>query len=321
MLKGTEEDLPQEWYCSMNTSDPVNNNCDASEKSKEWYYLHYRLENIVYIDVENDGQVTHEKKYRIVEGSSPVKAGVSDKKEAENEQRERLTQNDEILKGLLKVSEKGNKSEWIRRYYFHEALLEPFDEGTTEVVEKAVEEAVAIKKKAANSEATGQVSVSSPSDRKKKRAIAGAAQTSASKQPQCDRNAAGSTKRSPNKNSSSSFQNDRTVPIKAEGKAKSTTPSRFSPRRAVKRTHDEEHGDKKHPAEVKGSGKKQPFSTRRRRTLKERHSPVKKPRLEQSQSSAKSEDRATKKPIAKREDVIEILSSSDESADEEEMNH
>lgn len=35
------ERIPEKWYCSMNRSDPINNICDATEKSAKWYLKTY----------------------------------------------------------------------------------------------------------------------------------------------------------------------------------------------------------------------------------------------------------------------------------------
>ena len=32
----SEENIPDEWNCAMNTTDEVNNNCEASEKNQSW---------------------------------------------------------------------------------------------------------------------------------------------------------------------------------------------------------------------------------------------------------------------------------------------
>ena len=36
LLEGGEEELPEEWFCSMNT-DIRNNTCDAPERDAMWY--------------------------------------------------------------------------------------------------------------------------------------------------------------------------------------------------------------------------------------------------------------------------------------------
>lgn len=45
------KDLPDKWDCSMNISDPVNNNCDVKQKTKKWYWEHFDVRDDEFVCV------------------------------------------------------------------------------------------------------------------------------------------------------------------------------------------------------------------------------------------------------------------------------
>jgi CW-type Zinc Finger len=100
------ENLPEKWYCSMNTTDPINNNCKASEKSQQWY----------------------ENKYDSLADSDPSSAAPSPIKNAQDpvapERAPEQTINDEIMEHLLGITEENKTTTLVSQHYFHEALME-----------------------------------------------------------------------------------------------------------------------------------------------------------------------------------------------------
>ena len=103
MLLDSSEDtnLPEKWFCEMNSADPRNNKCSDSEKDQRWYEFNCNLD---------ESPVTPEKK-RADSMDSTVSLPPQDMK-------------DIILDHLLKVSESKKNSSLISRHYFHEAMLE-----------------------------------------------------------------------------------------------------------------------------------------------------------------------------------------------------
>jgi hypothetical protein len=89
----------------MNTTDPINNNCDASEKSQQWY----------------------EKKYFTAadpELSPAVSPGKVAEEEVISKQALKQTSNDVILQHLLEITEERKSTTLVSQHYFHEALME-----------------------------------------------------------------------------------------------------------------------------------------------------------------------------------------------------
>jgi len=144
MLLGSreEEDLPDKWYCEMNTLDEKNNNCDASEKSNRWYHSVYHLKQINLEDSagagdqnEETGPANRSESWDAEESEDdPKKIAAAAKKEAQ-------TKTDPVLTKLLgdDFTEK-----LVSKYYFHDTLLEAADEEAendkVEALEKASED-------------------------------------------------------------------------------------------------------------------------------------------------------------------------------------
>lgn len=101
----SEEALAAEWYCSMNTTDPINNNCIASEKSQQWYENHY---------FTNTG----------FEQSPADSPGKFSEEKFITKQTSEQTSNDEILQHLLGLTEEEKTTTLVSKHYFHEALME-----------------------------------------------------------------------------------------------------------------------------------------------------------------------------------------------------
>jgi hypothetical protein len=106
------EQLPDKWFCEMNTLDSVNNTCDAPEKDTRWYYRHLsaQLDNVL--------------------KDSPVKCIARETIDSalSQEEKAKLVESDKILTHLLKVTAGEQKSSVISKYYFHDALLAETEE-------------------------------------------------------------------------------------------------------------------------------------------------------------------------------------------------
>lgn len=107
MLVGevTEENLPDEWVCSMNSTDPLNNNCDESEKAQAWY------EKTYYSNADPEQSPA----------TSPGKAVIEP---AVSKRALKEASTDAILDHLLRVTAEGKQKTLVCNHYFHEALME-----------------------------------------------------------------------------------------------------------------------------------------------------------------------------------------------------
>ena len=104
-----EEELPENWYCEMNT-DAQNNSCDEPERSQAWYEMEEsRLTAFV------SGQACHSLVTEAPEGLS-------------NEDEDRLRQNDQFLDHLLDVCPTGKQTKMVANHVFHDILVKPTDE-------------------------------------------------------------------------------------------------------------------------------------------------------------------------------------------------
>jgi hypothetical protein len=109
----SEENVPEDWECSMNDTDPCNNTCTASEKSQAWY------ENKYY---SNDPTPSPSKQGSKQSSSSLPNGTPNGKKHTV--ETEKLIDNDDILRNILDVTDVGKKQKLICDYYFHDALME-----------------------------------------------------------------------------------------------------------------------------------------------------------------------------------------------------
>jgi CW-type Zinc Finger len=144
----SDENIPESWDCSMNTTDPCNNKCEASEKSQAWYEQKYYT-----VDPGNDdGAIASPKKLSQSSKEShdnPMCSSKGKRKlndvgdelvandeilvhllDVTEDGKKKLVANDEILVHLLDVTEDGKKKKLICEHYFHESLME-----TTQVQE------------------------------------------------------------------------------------------------------------------------------------------------------------------------------------------
>lgn len=122
MLTGSAEDLPEQWFCELNT-DHHNHRCDLPERDQAWYYNLFK-----------NGFST-----------SPQK------QKAESEQpKHQPEDDDELLFHLLSITESEKGTSLISRHYCHDSLLQTRNDG--EEVEHArilLENEVAVKEQSA----------------------------------------------------------------------------------------------------------------------------------------------------------------------------
>jgi CW-type Zinc Finger len=111
--KVPDEDLPDSWYCSMNLTDKVNNNCEASEKSQAWYEKHGSSAEVL--------------------PASPAKPVHGH--EAEDKQGKHNDTEDVILRHLLSITEVGKEKTIVSEHRFHDAIMETTT--TSETLEQA----------------------------------------------------------------------------------------------------------------------------------------------------------------------------------------
>jgi Helicase conserved C-terminal domain/CW-type Zinc Finger len=96
-----------EWYCPMNTRDPLNCRCDQVEKDKDWYIRTYYSGIAPGAGADAD---TDEKK-TVGASTSP----------------EQLLESDDLLKHIVEIVQPGKGSKSIvSRHHLHEDLLESF---------------------------------------------------------------------------------------------------------------------------------------------------------------------------------------------------
>jgi CW-type Zinc Finger len=111
--KVPDEDLPDHWECSMNSTDKVNNNCKASEKSQAWYEKHGSSAEVL--------------------PASPAKSvqrSVAEEKVGKQDGSE-----DVILRHLLSITEVGKEKTLVSEHRFHDAIMETTT--TSETLEQA----------------------------------------------------------------------------------------------------------------------------------------------------------------------------------------
>lgn len=103
-----DEDMPEKWYCEMNTTDTCNNKCEHSEKTQAWYerYIANGMNDIA------------------PQALSPVKKARDAVRSATLPQQ---NHDDALLENLIQLSDLGSKKPLVSQYYFHDALLETVD--------------------------------------------------------------------------------------------------------------------------------------------------------------------------------------------------
>jgi hypothetical protein len=102
MLFGeSEEDLPEKWFCEMNT-DEHNNKCELPERDQTWYF-----------DFFKNGLPASPQK--------PKTKMEQPKCQPEEE--------DELLSHLLSISENKKDTSLISRHYYHDSLLQSRHDG------------------------------------------------------------------------------------------------------------------------------------------------------------------------------------------------
>jgi CW-type Zinc Finger len=117
----SDENIPESWDCSMNTTDPYNNKCEASEKSQAWYeQKFYNVDS----GNENGPNESPKKLSQNSKESQDNPISSPNAKGESKEVRDQRVANDEILVHLLNVTEEGKKKRLICEHYFHESLME-----------------------------------------------------------------------------------------------------------------------------------------------------------------------------------------------------
>jgi hypothetical protein len=128
----SDENIPELWDCSMNTTDPCNNSCEASEKNQAWYEKNYYSNSYVHVDSSSTSQSKPGRSNTTVSPNKPSRSSqvsqgkpISPQRKGKSEQiRDKRVENDEILVHLLNVTLDGKKTKLICEHYFHESLME-----------------------------------------------------------------------------------------------------------------------------------------------------------------------------------------------------
>jgi CW-type Zinc Finger len=116
----SEENIPEEWDCSMNSTDPCNNTCETSEKNQAWYEQKYYSASAVNDGVSSTSPIAMKKS----SNETHQKVGSTPEKEKSSRVKEERVGNDDILGHLLEVTDEGKKQKLICEHYFHESLME-----------------------------------------------------------------------------------------------------------------------------------------------------------------------------------------------------
>ena len=130
----SEQNVPEEWDCSMNIADKFNNSCNASEKSQAWYEMKYfsNEPNQILMEPSSrestqqsqsetpDGKMHGTDNNNIDLHSERTPNG----KKVVDDETAKLVDNDDVLKHLLDVTAIGKKQKLICDYYFHDTIME-----------------------------------------------------------------------------------------------------------------------------------------------------------------------------------------------------
>jgi CW-type Zinc Finger len=128
----SEQNVPEEWDCSMNIADKYNNTCSASEKSQAWYETKYFSNNPSPSPMDpssrestqqSQGDTPDGKKHHSSNIESLSQATPNGKKKVDDATA-KLVDNDDVLKHLLDVTAVGKKQKLICDYYFHDTIME-----------------------------------------------------------------------------------------------------------------------------------------------------------------------------------------------------
>ena len=131
----SEQNVPEEWDCSMNIADKYNNTCSASEKSQAWYETKYFNSNPSPSPMESNSRESTQqsqvetpdgKKHPSKNNDSPLlsPSSVNDPKKVDDPATAKLVDNDDVLKHLLDVTAIGKLQNLICDYYFHDTIME-----------------------------------------------------------------------------------------------------------------------------------------------------------------------------------------------------
>ena len=104
----SEEDLPAQWYCELNSADKCNNTCQAEEKDQLWY------ENYIANGLEET----------IAQPKSPLRKAI-DNASAGSVPVQIHT--DPLLNLLMELTDRGSQP-LVTKHCFHDAMLESIDD-------------------------------------------------------------------------------------------------------------------------------------------------------------------------------------------------
>jgi CW-type Zinc Finger len=143
--ESSEENVPEEWDCSMNDNDQFNNSCKASEKSQQWYEKKYfsfnpgsspskldsepssQNSNGVNTSVPSS-QNSHGKSTKNDSQQQPYGSPNGKNRDAspkgKNAARAALVGCDDLLGHLLDVTAIDKNQKIICDYYFHDTIME-----------------------------------------------------------------------------------------------------------------------------------------------------------------------------------------------------
>ena len=104
----SEDDLPEKWFCEMNSADKCNNTCKAEEKDQLWYETY----------IANGLQES------IPQSISPLRKS---RDEAGLESVPLRDHNDPLLAMLITLTERGSKP-LISQHCYHDSMLDSIDD-------------------------------------------------------------------------------------------------------------------------------------------------------------------------------------------------
>ena len=121
----SEQNVPEEWDCSMNSSDKYNNTCNASEKSQAWYEKKYFSNaSAANIMEPSSRESTQQSQSETPDSKSLSQGSPNGKKKYIDDATAKLVDNDNVLKHLLDVTAMGKQKKLICDYYFHDTIME-----------------------------------------------------------------------------------------------------------------------------------------------------------------------------------------------------
>jgi CW-type Zinc Finger len=128
----SEQNVPEEWDCSMNIADKYNNSCSASEKSQAWYEMKYYSNEpnptLMELSSKESSQQsqsdTPDGKMHGTDTTDVQSERTPNGKKVVDDETAKLVDNDDVLKHLLDVTAIGKKQKLICDYYFHDTIME-----------------------------------------------------------------------------------------------------------------------------------------------------------------------------------------------------